>query len=771
MLRQDSFSTISGTTIAEKSLLTSSSVATINIENNDLFYLDGKHIKDSSDRTILLRGINLSGASKNPSYPLKIPSHQPEEFFDHKKARFIGRPFPLESADEHFQRLKLWGFNFLRFIVTWEAIEHEGPGKYDYEFIDYIIKILHKAKAYGFKCFIDPHQDVWSRFSGGSGAPGWTLELAGFNIRNFSVTEAAIVQNTYDKPIEFPKMIWSTNYYKLASATMFTLFYSGRIFAPKCIVDDMNIEDYLQLHFINSYKILAERIVKENLSDNVVVGYDTMNEPSWGWAGTKDLNKLPEFQEYKRGKTPTPFQAMLLGEGIPCKVDEWDIVWYGFGKVGSKYIDPKGKTAWLENDPEGYNWMKSEEFPRGGCIWAAHGVWDKSTGKLLRPDYFTMNPITKKSLNWYEDSFKPFIRKYTSAIRSVHPNAIIFVQPPVLEVPPKFDEPEDPQERLMYSPHWYDGLTLVQKQFNWWNIDYLGLKRGKYLGPIPAIKVGDKAIKQSFAEQLGLIKDEGEKYLDNIPCIIGEIGIPFDMEKGKAYKTGNYIQQIRALDANFVALESNLLSYTLWNYCDDNDNKWGDQWNGEDLSIYSTSNPTNSLLSYNYKKDLDIGGRALFSLLRPFPLKTFGEPLSLNFNPWTKKFYYSYRNLTDTPKDFPTEIYLPKLHFNNENDFTVKVNSGKWIWDKDNQRILYWHDTSLNENKEKFDYSVHEIYIEGKRNLLNVDLVREVTSLPYTINEKRMANEGYSIKAFGGICLLMVISFSIVLNYYDMIFS
>jgi hypothetical protein len=160
MLRQDSSSAISETTIAEKSLLTSSSVATINIESNDLFHLDGKHIKDGSSRTILLRGLNLSGASKNPSYPSKIPSHQLEEFFDHKKARFIGRPFPLEKADVHFQRLKQWGFNFLRFIVTWEAIEHEGPGKYDLEFLDYIIKVLHKAKEYGFKCFIDPHQDV-----------------------------------------------------------------------------------------------------------------------------------------------------------------------------------------------------------------------------------------------------------------------------------------------------------------------------------------------------------------------------------------------------------------------------------------------------------------------------------------------------------------------------------------------------------------------------------------------------------------------------------
>jgi hypothetical protein len=50
---------------------------------------------------------------------------------------------------------------------------------------------------YGIKCFIDPHQDVWSRFSGGSGAPGWTFEVAGLDIRKFKATGAAHVHNSH----------------------------------------------------------------------------------------------------------------------------------------------------------------------------------------------------------------------------------------------------------------------------------------------------------------------------------------------------------------------------------------------------------------------------------------------------------------------------------------------------------------------------------------------------------------------------------------------
>lgn len=44
--------------------------------------------------------------------------------------------------------------------------------------------------------------------------------------------------------------------------------------------------------------------------------------------------------------------------------------------------------------------------------------------------------------------------------------------------------------------------------------------------------------------------------------------------------------QSKAMDANLYALESNLLNFTLWNYVPDNDSEWGDQWNGENLSLW-----------------------------------------------------------------------------------------------------------------------------------------------------------------------------------------
>ena len=70
----------------------------------------------------------------------------------------------------------------------------------------------------------------------------------GLNPQSFAATEAAIVHNTYPDPATFPKMIWSTYYWRLAAATIFTFFFAGKDFAPKCIIDGLNIQEYLQNH-------------------------------------------------------------------------------------------------------------------------------------------------------------------------------------------------------------------------------------------------------------------------------------------------------------------------------------------------------------------------------------------------------------------------------------------------------------------------------------------------------------------------------------------
>jgi hypothetical protein len=124
---------------------------------------DGKFC-DEHGRQVILRGINVAGEAKYPSRPDQ-PSHVPDDFFDGDNVSFSKRPFSKDEAHLHFSRLKRFGYNTIRYVFTWEAIEAAGPGIYDEEWIENTIGILRAAKSYGFYIFMDPHQDVVSSFA------------------------------------------------------------------------------------------------------------------------------------------------------------------------------------------------------------------------------------------------------------------------------------------------------------------------------------------------------------------------------------------------------------------------------------------------------------------------------------------------------------------------------------------------------------------------------------------------------------------------------
>lgn len=609
-----------------------------------MIHTSGPWFKDEENRTLILRGVNLGGSSKVPFTP-NGASYRLEGFFDSKNVGFVGRPFPLEEADEHFSRLRAWGFNFLRFLITWEAIEHAGPGIYDEEYLDYLYAIVKKAGEYGLNLFIDPHQDVWSRFSGGDGAPGWTFDILGMDITKFKETGAAIVHQTNGDP--YPRMVWITNNFKYAAATLYTLFFAGNDFAPDCKVDGQPVQDYLQEHYINAIK----QVVKKLKGLPNVVGYDTLNEPSNGYIGTPDLQK--KIGVLKIGVFPTPWQSLQLASGFTQTVDVLKRDIFGLRKIGEEVVNSQKVSLFKE----GYS-----------CIWKQAGVWEiDPSGQpvLLKAYYF--NEKGSKTVNFNKDYFKPFVERYTKMVREIDKDAMIFI-----ETVPDSHSPEYTPGELqnsVYAAHWYDGLVLILKTY----ISFLSFDN-ETEKPL----FGKKVIRKGHARMLNLAKKEARDCMGNIPALIGETGIPFDLNEKKAYQTGNFSDQEKAFDRTLTGLEDNLLSYTLWNYTSDNTNLHGDMWNDEDLSLFSRDQQKDP-------SDINSGGRAMKSFTRPFPIKTAGEPTKLEFNYRNGEFLFEFKG--DPSIIAPTEIFLPKLHYGG--GYQVLLSDGSYSIETEKQLLTY----------------------------------------------------------------------------------
>ena len=616
-----------------------------------MIHTRGPWFKDDSGRTVMLRGVNLGGSTKVPTRP-DGATWNPEGFFDHRDVSFVGRPFPLSEADEHYSRLRQWGFNCLRFLITCETVEHAGPGLYDEEYIDYLYAVVKKAGQYDFHVFVDPHQDVYSRFSGGDGAPGWTLEAAGFNMRNFKETGAAIVHQTHGDP--FPRMVWPTNAYKLAAATMFTLFFAGNDFAPKTKVDGIPIQDYLQGHYLNAMKMVAKKL----RSLDCVMGFDTLNEPQRGYVGVKDLRPLYGILDV--GIVPTPWQSMQLGAGYPQRVKHLERTVLGTVNKGTVSINQEKRSAWL---------------PGRECIWKQNGIWDldeKGQPVLLKPDYF--HKVNGREVDFVHDYLTPFMKKMISAIRSVKHGWIGFIESEVNNYPPHWQEAAD--LNLVNVPHWYDGPLLYLKKY----FPFIGFN--EITGQVI---FGRKNVEKAYQAQLAEIKQLTKERLGDIPTLIGEFGIPYDMENKKAYRNGKFQNHVKAMDRSMRMMEASLLNYTIWNYTADNTNARGDLWNDEDLSIFSRDQQTDMT-------DINSGGRALQAVIRPFPMALAGEPVVSNFNPQTST--YTLEFIGDPKITAPSEIFFPQWHY--AKGAEIKISDGSYEIVADEQILRFFQGEATN---------------------------------------------------------------------------
>ena len=173
------------------------------------------------------------------------------------------------------------------------------------------------------------------------------------------------------------------------------------------------------------------------------------------------------------------------------------------------------------------------------------------------------------------------------------------------------------------------------------------------------------------------------------------------------------------MDATVEALESNLLHFTLWTYVPDHCNVWGDNWNLEDLSIYSDDKRVQSVSAGFDAVDVYAGGRALESLVRPYATRIMGQPLEMTFKRATGKFLLQFQTTKKVDEKHnddqpPTIIFVPDLHYKNGCKVTVSSGDYKesiYLRARQCRQFEYFHNPALSQRADA-GVATHWIQIE-----------------------------------------------------------
>ncbi len=184
---------------------------------------DARFVTDAQGRVLILHGANVSGSAKTS------PDRMPDI-----------------SEDEVHMLSHEWGFNYARYLLSWDGVEPQ-PGVYDETYFQGVEKRLDWLNAAGIHVMLDMHQDVWSVFTCGNGNPQWT-------VRNDGI------------PMEPTcRSVWSFNYFQPAVTRVFDNFWA--------YTDGPDAD--LQDHFTAMWTAVAARF-KDHPA---VIGYDILNEP------------------------------------------------------------------------------------------------------------------------------------------------------------------------------------------------------------------------------------------------------------------------------------------------------------------------------------------------------------------------------------------------------------------------------------------------------------------------------------------------------------
>lgn len=177
---------------------------------------------------------------------------------------------PLFTEDNLAREQADMGTNFVRFLISWRAIEPER-GVIDQEYLDGVEERVQWYADRGYHVMLDMHQDLWGPAISpdhpgwGNGAPPWATFTDGLPV--------------------VPGDMWELVYLEPGTIRAFDHFWNTTGEHPD-----------LMDHYVDAWKAVAERFA----ANDAVVAYDLMNEPYGGTLQGVAFESGPLTELYQR---------------------------------------------------------------------------------------------------------------------------------------------------------------------------------------------------------------------------------------------------------------------------------------------------------------------------------------------------------------------------------------------------------------------------------------------------------------------------------------
>jgi len=239
----------------------------------------GMWFRDREGRYATFRGVNMSSQSK--------------------LADFGYLPFRMEELNEilrHLDRLRDAGFNVVRLLVIWKALERDVRSKPEEltdegrRYLENIRRIIDALYDRGLFVFIDFHQDIAHEWYGGDGFPDWARAIEpGFELP--------------PEPAGFRNKLWALKY-QFDASVRHTLgsFWRNSLRNARLSASDQNLARNVRNHYVMTLRAIADWFQSLNGGSGhpAIMGYSIFNEPHETELDGKDFeqNALAELYRH-----------------------------------------------------------------------------------------------------------------------------------------------------------------------------------------------------------------------------------------------------------------------------------------------------------------------------------------------------------------------------------------------------------------------------------------------------------------------------------------